>query len=377
MSTLQKTLTIIVLLTSLLTAKMVIINKGSDYEAIVTSKGESLYVTQKGKKEKIYTREEELSDEEYNDLKFQIDDINFDGVDDIAIFEFTAQSDVNLYYKIFLAQNGGYEASKISLSNYELYPSYKTILSEYKDGARHFTDLYSLDSAGKAHRFVNYENYRTDDLCFIKELDLENPRETGKTNGVLSCKALLEKHEAVKLYAKVIKKKAYLYNKDRDEKSNGMYVIKNDMVELIDGKAESDKVLVRFRGKRVITKYIKVEDLKVVPRKRYEHRHNVRYYNNGNQIEEKTSDNLLIQKVGTKRYHFMIDTIGTNLHTCDMEGIAQDKGVYLLYRDDACIFKLHKTKSGFKSEDKDMKCKEDGYCGHHGFIGGLNFKEVE
>ena len=373
----KKTLITIALLTSLLTAKTVTINKGSDYEAIVTSKGESLYVTQKGKKQKIYTREEELSDEENNNLEFQIDDINFDGVDDIAIFEFTAQSGVNLYYQIFLAENGSYKKSKLSLSNYKLYPSYRTILSEYKDGPRHFTDLYSVDVEGKAHRFVNYENYRGDDLCFIKKLELESPREVGKTNGVLSCKALLKKHEAVKLYAKVIKKKALLYNRDGDEKSNGMYVIKNDMVELIGGTAESDKVLVRFRGKRVVTKYIKVEDLKVVPRKRYEHKHRVVYYDNGKRIEEKTNDSLTIQKVGSKKYHFILDTIGTNLHTCDMEGIAQDKGKYLLFREDTCRLKLHKIKGGFKSEDKDMKCKENGYCGHHGFVGGFSFQEIE
>ena len=372
----KKTLTIIVLLTSLLTAKTVTINKGSDYEAIVTSKGESLYVTQKGKKEKIYTREEELSDEEHNNLEFNVEDINFDGVDDIAIFEFTAQSGVNLYYKIFLAQNGGYEESKISLSNYELYPSYKTILSEYKDGARHFTDLYSVDSAGKKHRFVNYEKYRTDDLCFIKELDLENPRETGKTNAVLSCKALLENHEAVKLYAKVIKKKADLYNKDRDEKSNGMYVIKNDMVELIDGEATSDKVLVRFRGKRVITKYIKVEDLKVVPRKRYEHRHTISYFNNKKWTKEKATDTLTMQKVGSKKYHFVLDTVGKNAHQCYMEGILYDKGKYLVYKENVCELKLYKTKRGIRSEDKDNKCKDDA-CGMNAFVGGLDFKEVE
>lgn len=371
----KKILTSIVLMISLLTAKTVTINKGSDYEAIVTSKGDNLYLTHKGLKKKIFTTDIP-NDDENQDLEFSIDDMDFDGKEDIAVIEMKGYGGVNNYYQIFLAQNGSYKESNLSLSNYELYPSYRTILSEYKSGPRHFTDLYSVDDKGKVYRFVNYENYRGDDLCFIKKLELESPREIGKENAVLSCKALLKKHEAVKLYAKVIKKKALLYNNDSDEKSNGMYVIKNDIVELIGGTAESDKVLVRFRGKRVVSKYIKVEDLKVVPRKRYEHRHSVRYYNHGKWIEEKTNDSLTIQKVGSKKYHFILDSIGTNLHTCDLEGIAQDKGKYLLFREDACTFKLHKIKGGFKSEDKDMKCKDD-YCGYHGFVGGLSFKEIE
>jgi PHD/YefM family antitoxin component YafN of YafNO toxin-antitoxin module len=66
----KKLLTSVLLLTTLLTAKTVTINKGTAYEAKVTSKGESLYVTQQGKKQKVYTRVEELSDDEGNDLEF-------------------------------------------------------------------------------------------------------------------------------------------------------------------------------------------------------------------------------------------------------------------------------------------------------------------
>ena len=371
----KKTLITIAMLTSLLTAKTVTINKGSDYEAIVTSKGDNLYLTHKGVKKKIFTTDIPNYDDN-QDLEFNIDDMNFDGKEDITVIEMKGYGGVNNYYKIFLTQNGSYKESNLSLSNYELYPSYRTILSEYKSGPRHFADLYSVDNEGKEHRFVNYENYRGDDLCFIKELELDNPREIGKTNDVLSCKALLEKHEVVKLYAKVIKKKALLYNRDSDKKSNGMYVIKNDMVELIGGTAESDKVLVRFRGKRVVTKYIKVEDLKVVPRKRYENRHLISFYNAGKWTKEKVTDTLSIQKVGSEKYHFVLDTVAKNAHMCYMEGILYDKGKYLIYKDDSCVLRLHKIKSGFKSKDKDNRCKADA-CGLHAFVGGLDFKEVE
>jgi len=267
----KKLLVTTILLTTLLLAKTVTINKGTAYEATLMVKNRVLYMKHNGKREKLFEGWEGTEDEPSFDVEFQIDDINFDSIDDIAIREMTAESGVNLYYKFFLAKNGSYEESNLSLSNYELYPTYNTILSEYKDGPRHFTDLYSVNSELKIKRFVNYENYREDDLCFVKELNIDTPKEP-EENALLSCRSLLEEHEAVKLFAKVIKKKALLYNKSISEKSNGMYVIKGDMVELIDGEAESDKVLVRFRGKRVITKYINIKDLEVVPRRHYEKR---------------------------------------------------------------------------------------------------------
>jgi len=371
----KKLLVTTILLTTLLLAKTVTINKGTAYEATLMVKNRVLYLNHNGKREKLFKGWEGTEDEPSFDVEFQIDDINFDGIDDIAIREMTGASGVNLYYKFFLAKNGNYEESNLSLSNYELYPTYNTILSEYKDGPRHFTDLYSVNNEHKIEHFVNYENYRGDDLCFVKELNIDTPKEP-EENALLSCRSLLEEHEAVKLFAKVIKKKALLYNKSISEKSNGMYVIKGDIVELIDGEAESNKVLVQFRGKRVITKYINVKDLEVVPRKYYENRHTIAFYDSNKWTKEKATDILTLQKIGLKKYHFILSTIGKNAHMCDMEGTLDDKGKYLLYKKNACELKLHKTKRGIQTEDKNMKCKEFA-CGMHAFVGGLNFEEIK
>ena len=363
-------LALIVLIASIVSAKTITVNRSTKYEAKVSLKGDSLYISQKGKKRKLY-----IGDEALDDDSLRIDDINFDGVDDIAIVDMRGYSGVNLFYKIFLAKDGEYKESKVSLSNYKLYPRYKSVLSEYKDGPRHFTELYEVDNSSKMWFFVKYEKYRDDNLCFIKKIDLESLTGEEKYNKVLSCKALLRKHKAENIFAKIVKKKAHLYNKDFDKKSNGMYLIKGDIIELIDGDASSDKVLARFRGKRVVTKYIKVKDLAIVPPKTYEYKHPIEFYDNGKWIKEDTQDGLVLQKIGAKRYHFVLDTVAKNAHTCSMEGVLKDRGDYLLYKDKACKLKLYKSKNSIKTEDKNMACK-DSYCGMHAFVGGLEFKEV-
>ena len=367
----KNVLALIVLITSIVSAKTITINRDTKYEAKVSLKEKSLYISQKGKKIKLYTGDEVLDDD-----SLRIDDINFDGVDDIAVVDMTGYSGVNLFYKIFLAKDGGYKESKVSLSNYKLYADFKTIQSEYKDGPRHFTDLYEVDDYGKIWFFVKYEKYRDDDLCFIKKIDLESLTGEDEYNKVLSCKALLKKHKAENIFAKIVKKKAPLYNKDFDKKSNGMYLIKGDIVELLDGDASSDKVLARFRGKRVIVKYVKVKDLTIVPPKSYEYKHSIQFYDNGKWIKEKDRDFLELQKIATKRYHFVLNTIAKNAHTCSMEGVLKDRGGYLVYKKDSCELKLYKIKNGIKTKDKNMACK-NSYCGMNAFVGGLEFKEIK
>jgi len=350
-------------------ASETIINKGTKYEARISSKGEHLYLDFNGEKRKLFVEE--------SDLKFSIDDINFDGVDDIAVVDMRGYGGVNLYYKVFFAKNGNYiEGKNLSISNYELYPQYKTILSEYKSGPRHFTDLYDVNYKNRIKKFVTYENYEADDLCFVKEIDLEERTVKPKSNGILSCKSLREEHVALPLFAKVITKKATLFANIDSDQSNGMYLIKGDMVELIDGEATMPKLLIRYKGKRAVTKYIDKENIEIVPLSRYKNIHTIRFYNK-KWAKEEASDVLSIQKIAKGQSSFMLSTIGTNAHSCDMKGILKEYKTHYLYQGEkGCELKLIKTKTGIKTVDKDMKCKEYS-CGMRVFVGGLNFKLIE
>ncbi len=353
-----------------ITASETIINKGTKYEARISSKGEHLYLDFKGKKKKLLVEE--------SNLRFRIDDINFDGVDDIAVVEMTGYSGVNLYYKVFFAKNGNYiEDKNLSISNYELYPQYKTILSEYKSGPRHFTDLYDVNYKNRIKKFVTYENYEEANLCFIEEIDIEESIVKPKSNGILSCKSLLEKHVAVPLFAKVITKKAVLFANIDSDQSNGMYLIKGDMVELIDGEATMLKLLIRYKGKRAVTKYIDKDNIEIIPLRQYKNIHTIRFYSNKKWVKEETSDVLSIQEIAREQSSFVLSTIGTNAHSCDMKGILKEYKTHYLYQGEkGCELKLIKTKSGIKTVDKNMKCKEYN-CGMRAFVGGLNFKLLE
>ena len=257
-----------------ITSSETLINKGTKYVAKISSKGDHLYLSFKNKKKKLYVGEPFGT----TDLKFKVDDINFDGIDDIAVVEGVAYGGVNIYYKIFFAKNGKYiEDKKLSISNYKLYPQSKTILSEYKDGPRHFTDLYQLTYKNKIKHFVRYENYEENDLCFIDNIDIEERLIKQKSYGILSCRSLLKKHIAVPLFARVTTRKAALFDNIDSDQSNGMYLIKGDVVELIDGEATMQKLLVRYKGKRISIKYIDKMNIEIISPQQYK---NLRQYIN-------------------------------------------------------------------------------------------------
>ncbi len=60
----------------------------------------------------------------------------------------------------------------------------------------------------------------------------------------------LEDQKQSSIYAKVIYKKAPLYNDTYSEKSNGMYVIKGDRVEILD-VIDNGRVWIQFCGKKI------------------------------------------------------------------------------------------------------------------------------
>lgn len=349
-----------------------LINKDTVYEAKLFEEKDSLYMRYQGKKSLVaqWCGEAMLCGEK---LDYKVEDINFDGFDDIAVLVSLGYGGVNYFYSVYLA-NEKYEiasfAKEPDISNYELYPSTKTLLSEYKSGPRHFTELYVANEENELKHYVTYENYEEDDMCFIKSIHSRY----ADINGILSCKGLLEKHEEESLFARVTVKKALLYDKVYGDEANGMYLIKDDVVELIDGEYGDSKYLVKYRGKRVITKYVDASKLKVVAKRHYAFKHDIFFYRDESSVAGE--DSLYMQDMGHKKYYFSLDTIGNNAHMCQMEGMARDKGKYLEYKgENDCFFKFYKTDKGLKTEDINHECKKEA-CGIHAFVGGIEFEEL-
>ncbi len=251
--------------TSIYAQSKTLINKNTPFEAKIYLNNENFYLDFKGKKIKL--ADYEVSGEASGKQTYDIKDFDFDGLDDVAIRITGSMGAVNIHYEIYLAKDNYHKLSlkknhdyiSDTISNYELFPKYKTLLSEYKSGARHFTEIYIPNTNNKLKHYVIYENYSEDDLCFVRFI------KSKPVNKILSCQALIKKHKEKPMFAKV-NKKSYLYNKQslsNNDKTKS-YLIKGDIVELISGEY-SENYLVKFKGKKIITKWINPENLDILP----------------------------------------------------------------------------------------------------------------
>ena len=330
----------------------------------------------KGTKEKLLNLSNSPSDSDiqptiYTEkINYKVDDFNFDNINDIAIETMSGYSGVNLYYDIYFAENNQYIRSDITLSNYEIIPKYQIVLSEYKSGARHFTDIYEINEEQHLSRFVTYEKYEDDDLCFITEIYRISRVANKKYPKIASCDALIRMHTIKSVFASVIKEKSLLYDKINSKSPNGMYLIKNDTVEILDGSAEKQKVLIRFKGKQLISKYINKKDLQKIPPESYIHKHKTHFINEMTDVY----DTLTLQKIDNKFYNFDLWTMGNSGNMCEVEGIAKQKSDKLVaILENNCVIEFYPTSIGIRTETENSKCR-DYYCGHNAFIGDINFE---
>jgi hypothetical protein len=306
---------------------------------------------------------------------YRVDDINFDGLEDIAVVNSLGYGGVNVYYSVYFAHRNTYSAEPdLYLSNYVLHPKQKVVESEYKSGPRHYTELYKV-TEGKLQSYVVYENYNPDrDLCYVDSLYGKKEKLSGWEKRLYSCKAFLYRQQAQSLYAKVIKPRAILYHDDRGRERSGMYLIQDDFVEILRGDPTGETVLIRFNGKKRVEKYLKLEDLQILDTKIYVNPHKVSWYDDGIRQEEEAQDELSLTHISGNRYFFEIQTVGPNIHTCDISGIAQENRGKLVYREKECVLTLHPTKQGFMLKDKENECRV-GSCGARAFFDGLKFVE--
>ncbi len=351
-----------------------LINSNTSSEALLSDNNDSLRVTltRKIDGQKTLTIPYDTDMLSVRNRMYRIDDINFDGLDDIAVVNSLGYGGVNFFYTVYFAHENSYVAdSALDLSNYVVYPKTKVVVSEYKSGPRHFTELYRLKE-GQLTSYAVYENYVPDrDLCYLDSFyGKKSPSVDEKQ--VCSCKALLSRQQAEPLYAKIAAPKVLLYNDRYGKERSGMYLIRDDVVTLLAGDPTGETVKIRFEGKKVVEKYLKLDALELLETRHYVNIHDVSWYDNGTWRQDATQDELSLTPLTQNRYLFEIQTVGTNIHTCDISGIAREENGAQVYRDGSCVLTLQPTRQGYRLIDKDNGCKAES-CGMNASLEGLEF----
>ena len=249
-----------------------VINKNTPYEATISVENNITFLYFNKKKEKLSESDEIVGADRKS---YKIDDFNFDGYDDIAILSGIGYGGVNMFYRIYITNDEKYEFQKdIILSNYELYPYIEKVVSEYKDGARHFYEFYDVNGGRDDKYLHKYAKAAicdfgvSDEVCKIIEYAYPQKKSFPK---IVFCNELLNgSYPLLSVYATVKSPKALLYNQPYLEyskpKPNGMYLIKGDIVKLLN-----EEYLVEYPGKKMIRKYINSDDIEVLQKHTYIH----------------------------------------------------------------------------------------------------------
>lgn len=187
----------------------------------------------------------------------------------------------------------------------------------------------------------------------------------------------LETKKPDSVYAKVIYKKALLYNDTYSEESNGIYVIKDDRVEILD-VVDNGRVWIRFRGKKIIEKYMDASAIEVVNVRlggqEYIHSHPMGMFDEkGNRIVEETIDNLVLKKLKPNLYYYELSTLATNAHICEFKGFAKKiNGLLRAQEKENCTIEFHQKEMAITIRDIDGHCKAFN-CGARAYIDGIIF----
>lgn len=188
----------------------------------------------------------------------------------------------------------------------------------------------------------------------------------------------LETKKPDSIYAKVIYKKALLYNDIYSEESNGMYVIKDDRVKILDVSGNG-RILVRFSGRRIVEKYINVSDIEVINTKlieeKYLYGHPISMYDpaKGRWATEEINDILILRKLKSNLYQYELSTLATNAHMCEFRGFAKKiDGLLTAQEKKNCTIEFHQKEMTVTIRDIDGHCKAFN-CGANAYIDGITF----
>ena len=356
--------------------KEVIVNEGTVHQATLYKNNNHVKLKHRNKVIQ-FDIDSEMFDNSHN-YDMELLDVNFDGVDDIAVVSGIGYSGVNLFYTLILSTPKGYQLYEgdQQFSNIEVKPESKILLSGYKSGPRYFYDIFRFEK-GRFERFASYENYSEEfDNCRLNELYGD------KSNRIVSCVDLIQLQKITPAFAQVKVKKALLYDAEDDDSSNGMYLVKNDWVTLESEVVTDDqKILIGFQGKKYIKKYISRKSLSFLGKANlsriYTNTHKIYFQSNEVRTSEKVKDELLLKPLNKtskeSHYYFKVSTVTNHAHMCDFSGIAIKRKELIVAKQGDCVieFQQHKDKS-FSLNDKGSMCRKR--CGHNARIDGIRFK---
>lgn len=188
----------------------------------------------------------------------EIADFNFDKMLDIAIPVTIGYGGLNVFCDIFFFdKKSGYFKKVLSeISNFDLDKKKKEITSE-------MTSTYCCHYY-KRYRFFNgkpYEYFESvvANLC-VEKITLKKPN--GKIIKTAVGDYNEEKNALEPDVRAITKDRVYFYDKPDEKARTEMYVVKGDKVTLLDLSGEwYEWILVRYKGKKHIEKWIKFDDL--------------------------------------------------------------------------------------------------------------------
>ncbi|HPY40006.1 MAG TPA: hypothetical protein PLM98_05775 [Thiolinea sp.] len=195
-----------------------------------------------------------------------VNDFNFDGAQDVALLESSGYGGVNLFYHLFLwdQKTQNFKDFGEPISNPEIDPSKQVVSSSQRSGPIWYTTKYKLEQ-GRLYAAVDWEMIAVNDGNW-QRLTFKNPQ--GKVIGHKVVNSQDEQSgdagdNLPNAGATIKVKKAALYDKPNAATKTKMYLVKKDIVSLLDWQpTEGDPYsgegwfLVHYEGKKVIEKWI-------------------------------------------------------------------------------------------------------------------------
>ena len=194
----------------------------------------------------------------------QVGDFNFDGALDVGIQDGIGYNGVNMFYRVYLWDNGKLKEFGEPISNPDLNAQKQTVTSSQRSGPAWYTTVFQAQQ-GKLYPAIDVS------MIPVGETVLEyavfkdsNGKITGqKVVGEATGDTATDYTTAPSATAEIQIDKAYLYDKPKASAKTKMYVIKGDKVTLLDWQAKSTDAalgegwfLVRYEGKKVIEKWL-------------------------------------------------------------------------------------------------------------------------
>lgn len=181
-----------------------------------------------------------------------VGDFNFDGLTDIALFVSSGYGGVNQFYDLFVMdKKEGQLSSLMSIANPSLKPAKQQLSTAQRSGPRWYETVYQF-AEGQVVQYADYSMIT--ETLFYREIYKNEKRVSASV--VTNTDA--DSNDPV--FRKITLDKAILYDKPDDNTATRMYVIKGDDVELLDYQQDQlyeDWLFIRFKGRRVIEKWIK------------------------------------------------------------------------------------------------------------------------